>query len=143
MLTFNHLRRRVSISHNHASLVVHIARHNDRVLNIVALLAVTAGFGFVCYVSLSPFFRRPFTLDKLSFLPFLAFILLACLTGLRVAVWRVFGVEEVVVDRGMLYWTRTARVEAETFATRKGRHARGGSNTVARTQQSRGVHRSW
>ena len=37
----------------------------------------------------------------LYLLPFLAFILLWYVVGLRVTVWRVFGVEEIVVDRGI------------------------------------------
>jgi hypothetical protein len=108
VLTFNHLRRRVSITHKHGSLVVQIARHSDRALYIVFLLVFTAAFVFFCYIFVSPFFRRPFSSEGLYVLPFLAFILLWYLIGLRLAVWRAFGVEKIVVDGGILCWTRTA-----------------------------------
>lgn len=41
-------------------------------------------------------------------LPFLAFVLLWYCVGLRVAGWRAFGAEEIVVDRDTLYWSRAA-----------------------------------
>jgi hypothetical protein len=108
VLTFNHLRRRVSITHEHGSLVVHIARHNDRLLNIVILLAFTAAFLYFCYLFVSPLFRRPFSADWLYTLPFLAFVLLWYFVGLRLFGWRAFGVEEIVVHGDTLCWTRTA-----------------------------------
>jgi hypothetical protein len=108
VLTFNHLRRRVSITHKDGSLVVRIARHNDRPLYIVMLLAFTAAFLYFCYFFTSPFFRRPLSADWLYVLLFLAFVLLWYFVGLRVAGWRAFGVEEIVVHEDTLRWTRIA-----------------------------------
>jgi|HubBroStandDraft_1064217.scaffolds.fasta_scaffold49829_2 hypothetical protein len=104
----SNFRRRVSVSHKHGALVVSIARQNDRTTYILMLLAFTAGFMFFCYVFISPFFRLPFSRDMLYLLPFLAFIVLWYVIGLRIGVWRAFGVEEIVVGGGTLCWTRTA-----------------------------------
>jgi hypothetical protein len=108
VLTFDHLRRRVSITHKDGSPVVHIARHNDRPLYIVMLLAFTAAFLYFCYFFTSPFFRRLLSADWLYVLPFLAFVLLWYFVGLRVAGRRAQGVEEIVVKGGTLRWTRIA-----------------------------------
>jgi hypothetical protein len=108
MFTSNHFRRRVSIIHRHGSLIVHIARHNDRTLYIVMLLASTAAFLYFCYLFTSPFFRRPFPADWLYMLAVLAFVFLWYFIGLGVAGWRAFGVEEIVVHGDTLCWTRTA-----------------------------------
>jgi hypothetical protein len=46
--------------------------------------------------------------DSLYVLPFLAFILLWYIIGLRLTVWGAFGVEQIVVEGGLFRWTRTA-----------------------------------
>jgi hypothetical protein len=104
----NNFRRRVSVSHKHGGLVVRIARHNDRITYILLLLAFTAGFVFFSYTLVSPLFRRPFLVDALYVLPFLAFVVVWYIIGLRIAIWREFGVEQITVEGGVLYWTRTA-----------------------------------
>jgi len=96
------------MTHNNGSLVVHIARHNQRLMYIVLLLGFTVAFLYFFYLFASPFFRRPFSANWLYMLPFLAFVLLWYFIALRVAGWRAFGVEEIVVDGDMLCWTRTA-----------------------------------
>ena len=108
MLTFNHLRRRVSITHKNGAVVVNIARHNQRLLYIVMVLAFTVAFLYFFYLFASPFFRRPFSKDWLYMLPFLAFFLFWYFVAMRVAGWRAFGVEEIVIDGDTLCWTRTA-----------------------------------
>lgn len=96
-----------------------IARHNDRTTAILGILAFTAGFMWFCYVLVRPLFRHPFSRDVLYILPFLGFIVVWYVIGLRLAVWRAFGVEQIVVEGGALCWTRTAlcwirRVEIPT-----------------------------
>src|SRR5215472_18965575 len=108
MLTFNHFRRRVSVSKKHGALVAHIARHNDRAIALLMLAACTVVFLFFCYPLVPTLLRRPFSRDVLYALPFLAFVLVWYLIALRLSVWRAFGIEEIVVDGGVLYWTRTA-----------------------------------
>jgi len=108
VLTFNQLRRRVSITHQHGALVVHIARHNQRLLYIVMVLGFTVAFLYFFYLFASPFFRRPFSENWLYMLPFLTFVLLWYFVGMRVAGWRAFGVEEIVIEGDTLRWTRTA-----------------------------------
>jgi len=44
----------------------------------------------------------------LYILPFLGFVLLWYLIGLRLAVWRAFGIEEITVAENVMCWTRTA-----------------------------------
>jgi hypothetical protein len=102
------LRRRVSITHKHGSVVVRIERHNDRTLYILLLLAFTAGFVSFCSILVPPLIRNFSFRNFLIVLPFLAFILIWYLIGLRVGVWRAFGVEQVVIEGDILRWTRTA-----------------------------------
>jgi hypothetical protein len=101
-------RRRVSVSHKHGGLVVRIERHNDRTTYILILLAFTVGFVFFCGLFVSPFFRHPFSRDLLYILPFFAFILAWYVIGVRIGIWRAFGVEQIVIEGGSLSWTRTA-----------------------------------
>ena len=109
VFSFNKLRRRVSLSYKHQNaLVVQIARHNDRTTYLILLAAFTAAFMYMSYVFISPLFRRPFSTNAFYVLPFIALILLWYVMGLRLAVWRAFGVEHIVVENGVLRWTRTA-----------------------------------
>jgi hypothetical protein len=87
---------------------VRIDSHNDRLLYIGMLLVFTAAFLYFCYLFVSPFFRRPLPANWFYVLPFLAFVFLWYFVGLRVAGWRVFGVEEIVVNGNTLRWTRAA-----------------------------------
>jgi hypothetical protein len=101
-------RRRVFINHKHGALTVRIERHNDRTLYIFMLTAITTAFVFFMYMFVHPFFHGAGVKDLLLFSPFIAFILAWYLIGLRVAVWRAFGVEQVMVKGGFLHWTRRA-----------------------------------
>jgi hypothetical protein len=74
------------------------------------LLAVTAAFAFFLYIFIRPFFRGAAVKDFLYVLPFLVFIFVWYIIGLRLTVWRAFGVEQIVVEGGLLRWTRTALV---------------------------------
>jgi len=102
------LRRRVSVSHNRGAVVVQIRRHNQSTFYIFSLLAIAAVFIFLCSVFVPPLLRN-FSLHALAYsLPFLAFIMVWFVIGLRIAVWRAFGVEQIVISEGMFQWTRTA-----------------------------------
>ena len=68
----------------------------------------TAGFAFFLYVFVSPLFRRSFSRDAIYVVPFLAFVVVWYIIGLRITIWRAFGVEQITVEGGVLYWTRTA-----------------------------------
>jgi len=108
MLSFkNNFRRRVTISHKQGGLSVRIARRNDRMTSVILLLGFTAGFIFFCSILLPPLFRRPFS-DDVYVLPFLGFVILWYVVGLRVSIWRLFGVEQIAVESGIVFWTRTA-----------------------------------
>ena len=78
------------------------------------LLAFTAAFVFFMTTFIRPFFRDPSLKDFLYVSFFLALFLLWYVSGLRITVWRAFGVEEVSVKGGLLRWSRTA-----LFWTRK------------------------
>jgi hypothetical protein len=109
VLSFNKLRRRVSYGHKgDRSLVVQIERHNDRTFYIVLLAAFTAAFIYLSYILVSPLFRTASSRDAIYLLPFIAFILAWYVTGIRLAVWRAFGVEYIAVENGVLHWKRTA-----------------------------------
>jgi uncharacterized membrane protein YqjE len=105
----NKLRQRVSVAHKHHNfLIVQIARHNDRTFYIVLLAAFTAVFMYFSYVLISPLFRRPFSRDAIYLVLLIAFIVVWYIMGLRLAVWRTFGVEHITVEDGVLHWKRTA-----------------------------------
>jgi len=107
-------RRRLFINHKHGALAVRIDPTNDRTLYIGMLVVFTAGFLVFMYIFIHPFFRGASAKNFLYVLPFLGFILMWYAIGLRITLWRAFGVELIVVEDGLLHWTRTA-----LFWTRK------------------------
>ena len=108
-------RRRVHINHKHGALVVTIERNNDRSTYVVMLIAFTIAFLFFCFWFIPPIFRDPS--GVVYVLPILAFIALWYLVGLRLTIWRLFGIEQVLVEGGVLLWTRTALWWVRTFET--------------------------
>ena len=108
MFRFNNLRRRVSIEWNHGALSATIARNNRRSTYYIMLVLFTGVFAWFITLFARPLFKSPFSSDKLYLLPFLAFIVLWYAVGLRIALWRSFGVEELVVHGGVMRWTRKA-----------------------------------
>jgi hypothetical protein len=111
------LRRRVSISHKHGTLLVRIERHNDRGLYIGLLLAFTVVFALFCSVFIPPLFRIGFSIQVLYILPMIGFLILWYLIGLRLGVWRAFGVEEMSINGGVVHWSRTALCWRRDFET--------------------------
>jgi hypothetical protein len=87
---------------------VRIERHNDRALYLAMLTAFTAAFVFFMYIFVRPFFHGAGVKDLVLVSPFIAFVLLWYVLGLRFAVWRAFGVEEIIIESGRLRWIRTA-----------------------------------
>jgi uncharacterized membrane protein len=110
-------RRRVSIRHQHGALLIRIKRHNDRTTQIILVVGFTAGFAYFCSVLMPPFFRFGFSKEVLILLPFVGFLILWYLIGLRFSVWRAFGTEEISVNGGILHWTRTALCWKRDFET--------------------------
>ena len=101
------LVRRVSISHRGGSLCIHIKRHNQWRFFILLLLCFTAVFVFFCSIFLKGLLRIHSASDILYFLPFVLFILVWYGLALRIGLWRGFGVEDLVLENGHLYWERT------------------------------------
>lgn len=89
-------------------MVVEIGRHNDWFMYLMMLVTFTAAFLFMSYIFVSPLFRRPIEANALSLLPVIAFLVMWYVIALRVTVWRAFGVEQIVLENGLLRWTRTA-----------------------------------
>lgn len=122
MFQFRHFERRVSISHGcSGELVVRISRNNNAKSNLNTLIGFTVLFTWFIAWIIPPFFRRPFTSGALYGLPFLAFVVVWYVFGARITLWRSFGIEELIVQHGVLQWTRTAlfwvrRVEIPTQA---------------------------
>jgi hypothetical protein len=101
--------RRVIIAHDQrGSAVVLITRHNDRLMYVFMLAFFTAGFLVFAYVFISPLFRNPLSSKELVLLLPTGFILLWYFLALRIAGWRAFGVEQIVVENGVFMWRRTA-----------------------------------
>jgi hypothetical protein len=108
MFRVNYLRRRLSIRWNHGSFSASIARNNSRSTYVFMLVFFTGIFAWFITLFARPLFKTPFSRDELFLLPFLAFIVLWYSVGLRIALWRSFGVEEIVVENGVVRWTRKA-----------------------------------
>jgi len=68
----------------------------------------TVGITVFEFMIVAPLFRRPASVLDLLALPFIAFGLLAYFIGIRVGIWRAFGVEQIVIEKGLFSWTRTA-----------------------------------
>ena len=108
MFTFGYLRRRVSVTHSHGALLVHVAPRNDRGLYIVLLAGSTAALPLIGWILLPGLFLHLLSRNWISVSPFLAFFLLWYVVVLWVAGWRGFGIEDIRIDGGMMCWTRTA-----------------------------------
>lgn len=109
MFTFKkRLRRRVLVSRKHGALIVRIGPHNDRPTYILLLAAFTVVVAYFMYVFIRPFFYRATLRDLLYMLPFIAFVSLWYVIGLRIGLWRAFGIEQIVIEDGRLSWSGTA-----------------------------------
>jgi hypothetical protein len=106
MFTFKHLRRRVSICHEHSAFVARIARHNERFLYICLTLFFTGGFLVFSSVFIPPMFRAGLSMDLLYLSVFFGFIVLWYLLALSIGLGRLFGIEEITVKRGVLCCAR-------------------------------------
>jgi hypothetical protein len=93
MLTFNHLRRRVSIEHSHDCLSVLIARNNRQVSYVFVLAWFSLGMLFL--VS-----DNGFSIRVLPALLILALLVGGWLMAARALIWRAFGVDEIVIQGG-------------------------------------------
>jgi hypothetical protein len=76
-------------------------------------------FAWILTIFARQLFRSPFSTDELYALPILAFVLLWHVIAARIALWRLFGVEELILQHGVMRWTRKAlfwvrRLEVET-----------------------------
>jgi hypothetical protein len=108
MVNFKNLARRVNIAHENGRLVISILPHNARALYMGLLLFFTIIFGFLCTVFVPAFFRAESARQVLYLSPFALFLGLWYFLGLRVGLWRAFGVEKIVVSQGTLRWERKA-----------------------------------
>ena len=107
MLSVNNSRR-LSISRRHHALAVSIGRNSNWTTYVFMLILFTCVLGWFFTLFVRGLFRTPSSSNILYALPFLAFIVLWYAVGLRIALWRSFGVEEVVVENNVLRWTRKA-----------------------------------
>ena len=101
--------RRVSVTQERPGvLVVEIQRNSGWFGYLLMLAAFTAAFLFMSYILVSPLFRRPINGNPL-FLLYPTILLVAWyVLALRVGAWRAFGEERIVLEDGVLRWTRTA-----------------------------------
>lgn len=106
MFRFKHLRHRLSIRWNDGALSATISPNNNRATYVLMLVMFTCIFAWFLTLFARPLFKSPFSADKLYLIPFLAFVLLWYVIGVHIATWRLFGVEEVVVEHGVMRCTR-------------------------------------
>jgi hypothetical protein len=100
MLTFNHLRRRVSIEHSHDCLSVLIARNNRQVSYVFVLAWFSLGMLFLVSVFVGPLLDNGFSIRVLPALLILALLVGGWLMAARALIWRAFGVDEIVIQGG-------------------------------------------
>jgi hypothetical protein len=117
LFTFNHLRRRVSISHAHGTVHARIAPQNKKsgpwsVLLFMVVFGFAAGFTF-----LPGCFHRPTSPSLACVLIFLVPLVSVGLILFFGSIWALFGVEEVIVQDGTLRWTKTALFWKRRFET--------------------------
>lgn len=105
---FNNFRRRLSIRWNQGVLSATISPNNDRATYVIMIVFFTCIFAWFLTVFTRPFFKTPFSSDNFFLLPFLAFVLFWYILGVRITLWRLFGVEALIVERGVMRWTRKA-----------------------------------
>jgi len=98
----------VSFRRRSGSLLITVARQNDRSLHICLLLAFTAAFIFICSIFARTFLRIGASADILYLLPFFGVVVVWYAIVLLIGIWKVFGVEEISVLNGILLWRRKA-----------------------------------
>jgi hypothetical protein len=105
---FDSLRRRLSTRSDHGAFWALIARNHNRSTYILMLVLFTFIFTWFMALFVRGLFKSPFSSDTFYVLPVLAFIFLWYAVGIRIALWRSFGVEELLIEGGVMRWTRKA-----------------------------------
>lgn len=102
-----YLRRRVHIKHAVNRLIVRIERHNSRVLYFWIMCLTTMVFGLFCDMMWGALLRYR---QEAIYTVLPVFVLgAACYAiALAMGIWGAFGVEEVLIESGLLQWKRTA-----------------------------------
>jgi len=101
--------RRVSVRQQQlGAAIAHIARHNQWPMYIIIWGWLTGGLLVFLYFPIAAFFRNPLSTQEIVLIPFTALILFCFVLAARIGMWRVFGVEDIVVENGRFSWTRTA-----------------------------------
>jgi hypothetical protein len=101
-----YLRRRVHITQTAGRLSVRIERQNARGVYIWLTCLFSVGFGLFCSTIWDATLQNPN--DALYVLPVFALGLACYALVLAIAVWGIFGVEEILVEGNALIWTRRA-----------------------------------
>lgn len=101
-----YLRRRVHITQIAGRLSVRIERQNARGVYIWLTCLFSVGFGLFCSAIWDATLQNPN--DALYVLPVFALGLACYALVLAIAVWGIFGVEEVLVEGNAFIWTRRA-----------------------------------
>ncbi|HEX7286804.1 MAG TPA: hypothetical protein VF532_11525 [Candidatus Angelobacter sp.] len=97
------LTRRVTIIHNHGSLLVKIAPRHDRKSLMLPALFATAWFIFISSIFIKPLLRGPWPDAGFYILVFAGLCMVACAAILLGLCW-IFGREEIAVDNGVMRW---------------------------------------
>lgn len=98
------LARRVSISHGHGRLLVRIARRNKWPYYVWGLLMGTGCFVGFCSVTSKAFFHRGAPEEIGYGLLLVVIATIGYMIVLAMAIWGLFGEEEILVENGMLQW---------------------------------------
>ena len=99
-----YLRRRVFASHTHGIYNARIERQNARSFYFWWASLWTVGFVLFCDMVVGAATSHPH--DLAYILPILLIAVVGYAITLLIAAWGAFGVEEIVVEAGVLRWTR-------------------------------------
>lgn len=99
--------RRVSISQNNDQTIIKIQRRKE-VRSFWVLVVFTAAFVFVQAQLVPAFFKLNSVREFLYLLPIPLFVCLWYFLPLWMGIWMAFGVEEIVIEAGVMHWEEKA-----------------------------------
>lgn len=108
MFTSKRLRRRVLISHSHGRLRVKITSDNERSMAVVFLVWMTGFASVFFWIFAAPIFRLELSGGEWFLVLLPVSIAVVYCVAFRATFWQAFGVDDIVVERGTLYWSARA-----------------------------------
>src|SRR3989442_15970610 len=110
-------RSRISISQKHGDVVIKIKSRHSRVLYTAMIVVLTLVLLWFSWIFVPALRNVKSARGFLILLLPIAFVVVWYLVGLRIAMWRAFGLEKIVVKGQTVLWSRKALWWARTVQT--------------------------